>query len=118
MEERFQMKVFPIAALACRTAALAGLLWLAGCAAPLTADKSAAAPKPATPASAPAVPPAPMTSTAPAYIPFGPLQPIAPSEAASRGVAQLQPPADLWERIRRGFAMPNLDNDLVRQQEQ
>ena len=27
-------------------------------------------------------------------------------EAASRAVAQLQPPADLWERIRRGFAMP------------
>jgi membrane-bound lytic murein transglycosylase D len=25
---------------------------------------------------------------------------------------------DLWERIRRGFAMPNLDTDLVRQQEQ
>ncbi|MEO5670582.1 MAG: transglycosylase SLT domain-containing protein, partial [Ramlibacter sp.] len=46
------------------------------------------------------------------------LQPITASQAASRGVAQLQPPADLWERIRRGFAMPNLDTDLVRQQEQ
>ena len=33
-------------------------------------------------------------------------------------MAQLEPPADLWERIRRGFAMPNLDSDLVRQQEQ
>src|SRR6185295_5196275 len=47
-----------------------------------------------------------------------PLQPITASEAASRGVAQLQPPADLWERIRRGFAMPDLESDLVRQQEQ
>ena len=33
-------------------------------------------------------------------------------------MAGLQPPADLWDRIRRGFAMPNLDSDLVRQQEQ
>jgi hypothetical protein len=27
-----------------------------------------------------------------------------------------QPPADLWDRIRRGFAMPNLESDLVRDQ--
>ena len=46
------------------------------------------------------------------------MQPLTAADAASRGVAQLQPPADLWERIRRGFAMPTLDNDLVRQQEQ
>ncbi|MES3004233.1 MAG: transglycosylase SLT domain-containing protein [Pseudomonadota bacterium] len=98
--------------------ALAALLWLAGCAAPVTTEKAATAAKPAASASAPAVPPPPMTSTAPAYVPFGPLQPIAPSEAASRGVAQMQPPADLWDRIRRGFAMPNLEGDLVRQQEQ
>ena len=67
--------------------------------------------------------PAPVTSgrsgdQPPAVIPGGPLQPITAAEAASRGVAQLEPPADLWERIRRGFAMPNLDSDLVRQQEQ
>jgi len=53
-----------------------------------------------------------------AIIPRGPLQPISAAEAASRGVARAAPPADLWERIRRGFAMPNLDTDLVRQQEQ
>ncbi len=41
-----------------------------------------------------------------------------PSDATSRSVAALQPPADLWERIRRGFAMPDLDTDLVRQHEQ
>ncbi|TFZ08078.1 transglycosylase SLT domain-containing protein [Ramlibacter humi] len=55
----------------------------------------------------------------PAAVPSGPLKPIEP--AASTGttsVAALEPPADLWERIRRGFAMPRLDNDLVRQQEQ
>jgi len=32
-------------------------------------------------------------------------------------VAQLAPPADLWERIRRGYAMPDLDNQLVHDRE-
>ena len=41
----------------------------------------------------------------------------ASAEAASRGVARAAPPADLWERIRRGFAMPDLDSDLVRDRE-
>jgi membrane-bound lytic murein transglycosylase D len=86
-------------------AGLTLLLALAGCATP--------------PASEPQVP-APVTSAkseAP-VIPGGPLQPIAAAEAASSGVAQLQPPADLVERVRRGFKMTNLDSDLVRQQEQ
>ncbi|PUE10082.1 lytic transglycosylase [Limnohabitans sp. T6-20] len=30
----------------------------------------------------------------------------------------LTPPTDVWERIRRGFAMPDLDNDFVRNREQ
>ena len=34
------------------------------------------------------------------------------------GVMQLAPPADLWDRIRRGYAMPNLDTDLVHDREQ
>ncbi len=98
-------------------AALACLVWLGGCATgnmpakPSAAD--ATAPAPAVAAPAPAAP-APHV----AVIPNGPLQPITAAEAASRGVARAQPPADLWDRIRRGFAMPNLDNDLVRQQEQ
>jgi membrane-bound lytic murein transglycosylase D len=33
-------------------------------------------------------------------------------------VRALTPPADMWERIRRGFAMPDLDNDLVHDREQ
>ncbi|MBK7052389.1 MAG: hypothetical protein IPH54_17855 [Rhodoferax sp.] len=33
-------------------------------------------------------------------------------------MAQLTPPANLWERIRRGYGMPNLDNDLVHDREQ
>ena len=30
----------------------------------------------------------------------------------------LTPPVDIWDRIRRGFAMPDLDSDLVRNREQ
>jgi membrane-bound lytic murein transglycosylase D len=32
-----------------------------------------------------------------------------------RMIDRTDPPADLWHRIRQGFAMPNLDNKLVRQ---
>lgn len=41
------------------------------------------------------------------------LQPITPVEIGSSGVASLTPPADLWDRIRKGFAMPDLQDDLV-----
>ncbi|MFO1243703.1 MAG: transglycosylase SLT domain-containing protein [Ramlibacter sp.] len=95
-------------------ASLAGLVWLGGC-----ATQTAA---PGAPPLAPAAPPVAAAPATPAphvaIIPRGPLQPISAAEAASRGVARAAPPADLWERIRRGFAMPNLDTDLVRQQEQ
>ena len=88
-------------------AGLSVVLWLAGC-----ATQPGLAPQSTTPAAAPT------QSSAPAVIPRGPLAPINAAQAASRAVAQLQPPADLWERIRRGFKMANLDGDLVRQQEQ
>jgi membrane-bound lytic murein transglycosylase D len=35
-----------------------------------------------------------------------------------RSQLTLTPPKDIWERIRRGFAMPDLDNKLVRNREQ
>jgi membrane-bound lytic murein transglycosylase D len=91
-------------------AALATLIWLAGCA-------SAPVSEPASDAT-PVQPAEPVAPSAPPVIPGGPLQPITAHDTVSRSVAQLEPPADLWERIRRGFAMPNLDTDLVRQQEQ
>jgi len=90
-------------------------LLMAGCATP----PPAAAPEPAQPvtdAHSPMVkvPPAPLKS----IIPSGPLDPITSAQATSRGVAFMQPPTDLWDRIRRGFKMQPLENDLVRQQEQ
>ena len=35
-----------------------------------------------------------------------------------QGQLGLTPPTDVWERIRRGFAMPDLENNLVRNREQ
>jgi membrane-bound lytic murein transglycosylase D len=92
-------------------AGLSLVLWLAGCATSQPPAPEAKAPESVSPQ-------VPAASTAPAVVPTGPLAPITAAEAPSRAVAQLQPPADLWERIRRGFRMPNLDSDLVRQQEQ
>jgi membrane-bound lytic murein transglycosylase D len=47
--------------------------------------------------------------------PFTSIQ-LRPSQA--RTVVALAPPADLWDRIRRGYAMPDLENDLVHDREQ
>ncbi|WP_250207709.1 transglycosylase SLT domain-containing protein [Curvibacter sp. CHRR-16] len=44
--------------------------------------------------------------------------PLQTAEPSSRSIVQLSAPRDLWERIRRGAAMPTLDNDLVRDREQ
>ncbi|AMO21623.1 transglycosylase SLT domain-containing protein [Ramlibacter solisilvae] len=89
--------------------AMALTLWLAGC---------ASTTQPSVPAAVSEAVPAKLPAPGPAVIPAGELTPITAEEAASRGVAQMAPPPDLWERIRRGFRMPNLDGDLVRQQEQ
>ena len=40
------------------------------------------------------------------------------SNTGLRAIAQLTVPQDLWERIRRGFAMPDLDTDQVQDREQ
>jgi len=53
-----------------------------------------------------------------AALPSGPLTPIMAGQASRAGVMQLAPPVDLWERIRRGYAMPNLENELVHDREQ
>lgn len=96
------------------------VLWLAGCAS--TGVSTTAGPDAANPqAGASTTPPQrPATAQLPhqSIFPDGALQPITAAQIDSSGVAQLVPPAELWERIRRGFAMPNLDNPLVRDREQ
>ncbi|MBS0452038.1 MAG: transglycosylase SLT domain-containing protein [Proteobacteria bacterium] len=79
-------------------ASLALSLFLAGCATPGSSTTD--------------------TSGGSANLPSGPLKPLTNSQPSSRSVALTAPPADMWDRIRRGFNMPNLDSDLVRAQEQ
>ena len=43
----------------------------------------------------------------------GGLSPITKGNAKRDGVAQLNLPNDLWERIRKGYKMPDLESDLV-----
>lgn len=107
---------------------LSGVLFgaLSGCAtvAPLgdpQADTGAsvavitAQPAPAPRAQGPA---AATRTPAPApVLPQGPLSAIVEQQAQALPVAALAPPADLWERIRRGFAMPNLEGNLVNDRE-
>ena len=120
-----------------RILGLTGLLWLVGCAstAPLNSGSpSDISPNPPGSATAqptgvpsavtPGAPKASATTTAApsstdtASPAAGPLASVATGQVSSRAVALMEPPADLWERIRRGFAMPDLDHALVRDREQ
>lgn len=48
----------------------------------------------------------------------GPLQRITPSHVSGLEVASAEPPKELWDRIRRGYAMPDLQDPLVTDREQ
>ncbi len=93
-------------------ACLSGMLWLTGCATNSTAP-SASADSTSSLSFNYALP-----DSHTADIPQGALRPITAARASSGQVASLSPPADLWERIRRGFAMPDLEQDLVQDREQ
>jgi membrane-bound lytic murein transglycosylase D len=94
MEERFQMKL---------ALSVLGLLLalLSGCAsvAPNAPSPSADTPSNTTPSSAG-------------------LSPVGKGSVVHQGVTPLALPNDLWERIRKGYAMPNLDSDLVQDRTQ
>ncbi|MBT2325077.1 transglycosylase SLT domain-containing protein [Variovorax paradoxus] len=91
-------------------ACLAGSLFLAGCASTTGTGSTSSAPS-----SSPSASSAP--AAAPVY-PGGPLTPIVSGDTKSRSVVTLAPPADMWERIRRGFKMPDLQSELVADREQ
>lgn len=100
---------------------LAVLLALGGCA--TTPGANAPAPTEASPSTAaPSAPAEPATDARlqapPALLPTGPMKPLATASLPPRSVVSLRPPADLWERIRRGFAMPDLTGELVTDREQ
>lgn len=81
--------------------ALVACVWIAGCAAPGSAPPGAADAS------------AGVSTGQPGAMPT-----VQVTELQAPGVAALSAPADLWERIRRGFAMPDLDTELVRRHEQ
>ena len=89
------------------------LLWLAGCA--TTGLPESTLPTDAT--SAKAAPSRWFGGDARPYA-GADLQPITSAQLRSAGVMALAPPPDLWERIRSGYAMPDLQNDLVTDREQ
>jgi membrane-bound lytic murein transglycosylase D len=92
-------------------AVLAGALFLTGCASTTTSSSSDAG-------GTGSMVGVPQGSAAPVY-PGGALTPITSvGPSGSRSVVALAPPVDMWDRIRRGFKMPDLDTDLVRDQEQ
>lgn len=101
--------------------AISMLIGLSGCAttggvsdsAP-SADSQASVRVAASAAPAPA-PAAPVFTEPRIATPSTPLQ---AEQISPRVVAALAAPADIWERIRRGFGMPDLDNEIVRSQEQ
>jgi membrane-bound lytic murein transglycosylase D len=51
-------------------------------------------------------------------LPNDTLQPIQAGSTYSLSVTSLTPPTDIWDRIRRGFAMPDLEGDIVRDRTQ
>ena len=77
----------------------------------------------ATPTGMPGMPDDPVLSTAPGAspgekIPVGPLRAITPGQIKSLPIVSAEPPRELWDRIRQGFAMPDLKNELVTDREQ
>jgi membrane-bound lytic murein transglycosylase D len=91
---------------------------LAGCASRpgMPGDPVLSSSKPST-SSVPVLIPDPVQNQQ-AQVPDGPLQSLTPGQTGSRQVAPAEPPKELWDRIRRGFAMPDLQGELVTDREQ
>ena len=104
------------------------LLLIAACATPPGGPSSSPAAEPASPAAsaaAPALAPTPQAAAAsaadaevaagpaPVPVPVDPLRPDVRLDLNDRA-AQI----DLWARVRKGFTMPDLDSDLVRNREE
>ena len=62
--------------------------------------------------------PGPAIATVKPQIPSAPLQSITPSQISGLKITSTEPPKELWDRIRRGYAMPDLQDPLVTDREQ
>lgn len=96
---------------------MATLLWLAGCATPPPPILGPTASDSPVRAVTPTPPAAPESGPSTAVYPLGSLKPLGNASLGANSVHSLLPPADIWDRIRRGFAMPDLESDLVRERE-
>ena len=103
------MKSFVAFQRACLLACCVFLIGLSGC---------SQLPKTEETAQAPAVTPAQVQApeAAPAFKPSSPFNQT--TIAKPKPPAPVEPPADIWVRIRQGFAMPDLENDLVKDREE
>lgn len=90
--------------------ALGACLWLAGCA---TQNAGTSESDPASHTAGTPEVPAAISTGQPGVMPT-----VEITELKSVDVARLSTPVDLWDRIRRGFAMPDLDTELVLKQQQ
>lgn len=99
---------------------LLGVLWLAGCAStpPTATPPQASASPESTTVINDIAPDHSLPGLKQPVYPSSSLRPLSPQQIDSFAVHTLTPPTDIWERIRRGFAMPNLDNTLVHDREQ
>ncbi len=100
---------------------------LSGCASSQYQPPMATLTGPSTADSTPATPTEPAKSTEnrasnktalPAVAPSTALKSMAPMSGSNQAVTSLEAPVELWDRIRRGYRMPNLQNDLVTDREQ
>jgi len=97
-------------------------LVLGGCASVTPPQASApsapsATTEPEAQAPAPVQPPAPVEAPVVFQVQMPPKVEAALSSSPVAVIKQV-PPVDIWERIRRGFAMPNLEGNLVQDREQ
>jgi membrane-bound lytic murein transglycosylase D len=102
---------------------LAGAALLAGCTTAPRTFTTASEPAPGKVAVAPpteaAAPAKTQTDSSAAAIMLGePLLPLTPAQVGGFKTTAVEPPKELWDRIRRGFAMPDLQDPLVGDREQ
>ena len=99
-------------------ALLAASAVLAGCASPpgMPGDPVLTTTSPST-RPVPVLIPDP-TPNQPVQLSDVPLQALTPGQTGSQQVAAAEPPKELWDRIRRGFSMPDLQGEMVTDREQ
>ena len=97
-----------------RILALGASVWLAGCTSPGAIRSDANTGNLNAEPAERAVSPSDKVAS---LFPAGGLKPLSSSQLGSKSVHALLPPADLWDRIRRGFAMPDLNTELVSERE-